>query len=250
MRGIRQAISKATDSSPCPIASRIEAELQNAVALHQRGQWADAEQLYRKIMRLAPDHFDAHHLLGVLKHQQGRNAEALDLISTALRREPTDAVALSNQGAVLNALRRFDGALASCDGAIALKPDYAEAFNNRGNALKELERLDEALASYDRAIALRPNYPEAFNNRGNVLKELGRLDEALASYAQATEAVGRNGDGMPQSLNRSAQALDLPLIDSVGFVRPKWDSGPRRLSAPAATVPARTNVPASNRPTI
>src|SRR3981081_2013081 len=101
--------------SASPVAPNIEGDLRNAVALHQRGQLVEAEQSYRAIARLAPDHFDAHHLLGVLLHQQGRNAQALDLIRVALRTEPHEVVALSNLGAVLNALKRFDEALASCD---------------------------------------------------------------------------------------------------------------------------------------
>jgi tetratricopeptide (TPR) repeat protein len=169
------------------LTADINADLKNAIALHQRGQLGDAEPIYRKILQAAPHHFDAQHLLGVLKHQQGRNDEAAELIAAALQQRPNEAVALANYGAVLNALRRFTETVASCDKAIALKPDYPEAFNNRGVALKELGRTEEALASYERAIELRPAYAEAFNNRGIALRELKRTTDALASYDRAIE---------------------------------------------------------------
>src|SRR3974390_1707925 len=100
-------------------------DLQNAIALHERGQLAEAEQIYQNILKAVPNHFDAQHLLGVLKHQQGRSAEALELISAALKKKPNEAVALSDYGVVCNVLKRFDEALASCDKAIALEPDFA-----------------------------------------------------------------------------------------------------------------------------
>jgi tetratricopeptide (TPR) repeat protein len=166
-------------------SANVNADLKNAIALHQRGQLGEAEPAYRKILQTAPHHFDAQHLLGVLKHQQGRHDEAATLIAAALQQRPNEAVALANYGAVLNALRRFAETVASCDKAIALKPDHPESFNNRGVALKELGRTEEALASYDKAIALRPAYAEAFNNRGIALRELKRTADALVSYDQA-----------------------------------------------------------------
>jgi tetratricopeptide (TPR) repeat protein len=65
--------------------------LQKAIALHQQGQLADAEGLYRQILASEPDHFDALHLLGVIRHQQGRHADALELIERALTRSPASA---------------------------------------------------------------------------------------------------------------------------------------------------------------
>jgi len=164
---------------------RTEAILQNALALHQRGQLAEAERIYREILKLDPGDFDATHLLGVVFVQRGQLAEGERLIARAIELDPNEPNAPYNRGGVLVDLQRFDEASASYDRAIALKPDYAEAFGGRGNALKGLKRYDEALASYDKAIALKPDYAEAFSNRGNALQELGRFDEALASYDAA-----------------------------------------------------------------
>jgi Tfp pilus assembly protein PilF len=54
----------------------VDAHLQTAVAFHQRGKLTEAERLYRDILKVAPGHFDALHLLGILKHQQNQNSEA------------------------------------------------------------------------------------------------------------------------------------------------------------------------------
>jgi tetratricopeptide (TPR) repeat protein len=187
-----------------------QADLQNAIALHQRGQLVEAEQIYRNILRVEPDHSGATHLLGVVLTQRRQHLEGERLIAHALVINPHDPIALNNRGIALRELKRFDEALASYDKAIALKPDYAEAFNNRGNALKELKRFDEALASYDKAIALKPDYAEAFNNRGNALKELKRLGEALASYDRVIVLKPDNAE----ALNiRGIALMELKRLD-------------------------------------
>src|SRR5579862_9006961 len=167
------------------ITLQLSEALTRAFALHQAGDLVQAEQIYRQIIDATPDHFDALHLLGVLRYQRGHHDEADRLIDRAIALNPADAAAYTNRGNVFKDLRRFDEALACYDKAIALKPAYAGAHYNRGNALHSLKRPDDAVASYDSAIAQRPDYAAAHYNRGNALQDLKRPDEALASYDKA-----------------------------------------------------------------
>src|SRR5664279_158193 len=167
------------------MSPELASAFSQALALHQAGRLADAEKMYRIILKAQPDHFDSLHLLGVIFHQRGDHAEAVRQIDVALKINPKMVSAYSNRGVALGELKRFEEALASYDKALALKPDYAESFNNRGVALRELKRFEEALASYDKALALKPDYAEAFNNRGVALREVKRFEEALASYDKA-----------------------------------------------------------------
>ncbi len=199
--------------------SDLERTLGQAISLHQRGRLDKAERLYQQILKRRSDHFDALHLLGVIRGQQGRNEEASRLVGRAVAVRPGSAEAHSNLGNILQALGRYDEAIASYDkslaisrrnpealnnrgnalqrldrhaeavacydAAVAIHPTFADAFYNRGNALKNLNRRQEALASYDKAIAIRPSYPDAFYERGNVLQQLRRLHDALTSYDHA-----------------------------------------------------------------
>jgi predicted O-linked N-acetylglucosamine transferase (SPINDLY family) len=206
--------------------SQKQSILQNALMMHQRGRLAEAELLYREMLELDPDDFDATHLLGVAFVQHGQLAEGEQLIARAIRLDPNDPTALHNRGSVLLTLKRFDEALADYDKAVALKPDYAEAFSGRASALKGLKRYDEALASYDRAITLKPNYAEAFSNRGNTLQDLERFDEALAEYDKAitfepdyAEAFNNRGACL-EKLNRPEEAL--ASYDRAIFLKPSY----------------------------
>jgi predicted O-linked N-acetylglucosamine transferase (SPINDLY family) len=162
----------------------IAETLRQAMSLHQQGRLPEAKKLYAKILKIDPDHFDALHLLGVLKHQQGDAPEALRLIAAALKTDATPD-ALSNYGNVLCALNRHEEALASYDRALALQPENVLAITNRGAALTALGRPMEALACYDRALAINPAHADAHYNRGNALSQIKHYDKALHSYNTA-----------------------------------------------------------------
>jgi protein O-GlcNAc transferase len=183
---------------------------QNALAMHQRGQLGEAERLYRQVLRLDADDFDAIHLLGVIFVQRGQFVEGERLIRQALEIDPSEPGALNNRGIALAELKRFEDAIVSYDKAIAHRPDYAEAFGGRGNALKALKRYDEAIASYDKAISLKPDYAEAFSNRGNALAELKRFDDALASYDRALQIRPNDGYALGGAADCVLKICDWP----------------------------------------
>src|SRR6202158_1924124 len=98
----------------------------HAVGCQGQGQWLEAETLYQRVLKARPRHFDALHLLGVLRQQQGRSVEALGLIASALEVSPDQANAWSNRGVTLKTLERWDEALKSYDRALALEPDHVD----------------------------------------------------------------------------------------------------------------------------
>ena len=167
---------------PQASASNLAQTLEQAVALHRQGDLAQAEKIYTRILKAQRDHFDALHLLGLLKHQAGKAGEAYRLISAALAVNPRSPDARSNLGLVLHALKRDTDALASFDAALALDPGHVEALNNRGMALLKAGRPADALAAFERLLALHPRHIEAQVNRANTLLDLARLDEAIAAY--------------------------------------------------------------------
>jgi Tfp pilus assembly protein PilF len=157
-----------------PTAVALQDMFNQATALYQRGELADAERIYREVLQQQPSHFGALHLLGVIALQTRHPERAVELIGKAIALKPNDAEAHSNRGVALQDLRRVEDALVSYDRAIALKPDFAMAHNNRALALRDLKRPTDALASCDKAIALNPGYAEANTNRGQALLELKR----------------------------------------------------------------------------
>lgn len=198
---------------PNPLANQANTKLQQALSLHQQGRFAEAEALYKQILQIQPQHFDALHLLGVLRYQIGQILLAVDLITKAIKINPSQPAAYSNLGLAQQKIGLLEESLYSFDRAITLKPDYAEAHNNRGNILRDLKRYDQALTSYESALGFKPDYVDAYNNHGNVLRDLGRYAESVASYDRAialnpayTEAIYNRANAL-RHLKRNQDAL-------------------------------------------
>ena len=153
-----------------------------ALALHQQGRPAEAEQLYRRILAINPRVFPALYLLGVLRLEQGDSAEAASLIEKALALNSNDPAAWMHYGLALQGQSRFDDALAAQDRALAIRPDLLPARMGRGGALRALGRNEAALADYEAVLARDPGNADAWNGRGALLRALSRIDEALDSF--------------------------------------------------------------------
>jgi tetratricopeptide (TPR) repeat protein len=164
---------------------QVDTLLRQAVALQQNGAYAEAEDLYREILKVRPKHFDAIQLLGALALQSGRLEEGIELLKKAVAINGMQAPIHSNLAFAYNAVRRFKEGLASANRALALQTDFVDALNNRGNALAGLDAPAEALVSFDRALKLRPEFALTWSNRACVLRDLGRPGDALASCDQA-----------------------------------------------------------------
>jgi predicted O-linked N-acetylglucosamine transferase (SPINDLY family) len=181
-------------------------KLREAMKYHQLGLLDQAERLYANVLAKQPKHFEAGHLLGLLRFQQGQDDEAHAFISEAVRQNPASVPALSNLGLVLARLGRLAEAVSCYDKALAIKPNHVEALINRGVALRALKRPAEALASYDAALAIRPGHAETLFNRGNALKDLHRPAEALTSYDAALAIRPRHAEAL---YNRGNALLEL-----------------------------------------
>ena len=69
--------------SPNAASLNVPHVLAQALELHRQGHLAEAAGLYGAILATRPDHFDALHMLGVIKLETGQLGEALRLIAAA-----------------------------------------------------------------------------------------------------------------------------------------------------------------------
>ncbi len=82
-----------------------QAQAIQQAAVTRRGGWLDqAEKIYDDLLKVAPGHFDALHLLGVLYQHYGRSADALRLIDRALAAVPDDPALLRAREDILEQL--------------------------------------------------------------------------------------------------------------------------------------------------
>ena len=228
------------------MSQALQAKLEQARDLHQKGQVQDAARLYREILEADPTQVDALHLMGLAALQLKQPGPAARLIRKALDARPEAAAYWGHYGIALAQLDKLDGAIAAYRRAIELDPGHTDALSNLGNTLQRQGRLEEAVAAYRQAlkvsprnaaaaynlgialkasgdlsgaaqayrtaIALKPDYDRALSNLGNVLEALGEYEEALEAYGKALEI---NPSLVKGIANYASLKLELGAVEEV-----------------------------------
>jgi tetratricopeptide (TPR) repeat protein len=174
-----------------------------AQALHLEGRSAEAETVFRELLREQPDAVGALEGLGVLVFQQGRASEAASLFARAVAIRPESARLQANLGEALRILGRLNQALEHLRKAVAVDPTFAQAWNSLGLMAFDQRRYADAENAYRESIRLRPRFAAAFINLGNTLHALDRRGEAV----EADRAALRIEPNNPSALINLGQVL-------------------------------------------
>jgi tetratricopeptide (TPR) repeat protein len=192
--------------TPDAIARAVE----EAAGYYRQGRLDDADKLCTRVLKAAPDWFDALHLAGLVKLDAGKAAAAQMLLAKALKLNPRSPQVLANLARALSALNRDDEAMVTLDQALAIAPDSVDTINIRGNVLLKLNRADEAVAAFERVLTLAPQFLGARANLGTALARLGRFEEALTQY----DALLAMHPAQPELLvNRGSALTSLGRLD-------------------------------------
>jgi tetratricopeptide (TPR) repeat protein len=165
-----------------PPAASVDLRVQQAIALHQQGDTATAERIYREALAVAPGHALAEHFLGVILYQRQDVAAALPLLRRSVEAVPAEPEFHNNLGLALAADGREQEAIAAFRAALALKAEHAVTWNNLGLALQSVNDVDGAIGAFRRAIALSPGFEHARWNLSLALLLGGQYDEGWREY--------------------------------------------------------------------
>lgn len=184
----------ASPASPASPATDPDALMREAFPLHEAGNVAAAEALYRQILGIAPDYADAHYLLGRIAQERGNVSEALRHLREAVRCNDREAAFHKTLGEIHFGLGHWQEAIVYLGKAVERQPADFESWNNLGCACEKLGKLAEATRHFRRALELSPESPMALNNVAMSLKDRGRADEAIESFRQARERLPEDTD--------------------------------------------------------
>lgn len=153
---------------------------------HQRaGNLSVAEQIYRQILDVQPDHPEALYLLGTVCQRLGKLDEAAQYLLLAVSARPDYVEAHNNLGVVMILMGRRLDAIHHFRHVVRLRPSDPEALNNLGNALREEGMVEEAADLLRHALRLKPDFPDAMHNLGLVLSQINQLEEAAHHLQEA-----------------------------------------------------------------
>ena len=161
------------------------ARLDEARALHRRGDLRGAIALYEEILRGEPSLAAVWHLKGMAEHQAGdlENAGASAAEAIALGGETPAHLYL--EGGVLHDRGDLDAAARRFTRVAAARPDWAPGHLELGLVRMDQGRVPEALESFRAAVSADPKNARAWNQVGTALQSLDRLDEAVRAFDHA-----------------------------------------------------------------
>ena len=173
---------------------------------HQKNNFKVAKNLYKKILKINPNHFESIFYLGVLLLESNNFDRAKQLFQKAIRIQPNYAPAHNNLGIIFNALEEAQKAISSYQKAIRIQPNYAPAHNNLGMVFQELGEFEKAISSYQMAIKIQSNYLAAHYNLGMVFQKMREHQKAINCFQKAIQ-IKSNHAGTHNNLGMVFQEL-------------------------------------------
>ncbi|MEQ9409220.1 MAG: tetratricopeptide repeat protein [Fuerstiella sp.] len=169
------------------MASRaIGRKLQQAIALHQAGDLAQAATLYQQILDADPVNAEAWHLSGLIDCSQGNADRGESCIRRAVRLDPAAIHFKANLAAVLVKKQQLTEAEDLCREVLRIDAGHTYALANLGTVLRKQQRGSEAQAVFEKAIDIQRD-ASALCNLATVLTDLGRHQEAYDLLIEARE---------------------------------------------------------------
>lgn len=161
--------------------------LTTAINHHQAGEFAQAEQLYQKILTEDANNAEVWHLLGILSAQQNKLDIAFEQINKAISLSPYSGSFHNTLGNILKKQGQITAAIEQYQIALSLQPNNAAAHSNIGNLYLQQNDLDTAISHYQNALKLKAGYADAHYNLGLAFSKKKQFAAALNHFQTALQ---------------------------------------------------------------
>ena len=167
---------------------------QQGKAAHAAGNYAEAEAIFRRIIRRDPENVFAYNSLGIALYFQGQLEQAIASYHKAIQLDPNFVFAHNNLGIALKGQGQLEQAIESHQKVLSL-PDgqgqpasaHTLAYYGLGTVLHKQGKLEQAIANFLKAIQLDSNHATVYYGLGTVLCDQGKLEQAIANFLKAIQ---------------------------------------------------------------
>lgn len=182
-------------------AKALEADFQRALACQRDGRLAEAEAVYREMLKSVPGHDGINCNLAAVLYGLGRWDAAAEACTAALVATPSMAEAHALLGAVEVARGNPSAAIDSYQRALETNPEIITVLIGLADLYRARGDLADALDLATRAEVLAPERPDVLCTRAGVRQALGDTTGAEADFRRAVAATaGSSGDMSARAL--------------------------------------------------
>lgn len=165
----------------------MQATFNKALAFHQSGQLAQAEELYRQLLNQAPGHPILLARLGTLMCQSQRSEQGLALLAQAIAQSPQDTELLKQ--AIHLAAQAGETVQAELwlRQALKFRAGDSSLHEQLAGVLIANHKETEALEAIKTAIRLDPQNANAYNLKGLALSRLGDTEKGYECFLKSVK---------------------------------------------------------------
>lgn len=161
---------------------RLQELYQNALNLHEQGEFSEAASCYQEILGHLPDADLVRYNLGLALYELGQFPEAAAAFLHAAEINPEDPDYWFNAGLSLKQAGKYSEAVSAYKKAGALRPKDADISYNTGCCLQASGDRVGAIAAYEQALVLDFDHASALGNLAYCLHSTGNYDRAIGFY--------------------------------------------------------------------
>ena len=163
--------------------------MRRAVRCQGACEYAEAKELYKRILAVQPENAHAVHNLGWIAYVEGNVDAALRLIHESLRISPDTWFFHFNLARILHNQMGFAKSAAHYESALALNPSFAGMHNEHGILMIDQGDAGEAVRCFERAIAANPLDAMACSNYLHAINQLPGMSHAAIFDAHVRFAL-------------------------------------------------------------
>lgn len=174
--------------------AEVKARIEQAKHIHRGGNIAEAESVYKEIIKSHPNFADAHHMFAVVCLQKGDLVKAEQIFKQAIALDENQADFYSNLGNVLAAQNKTEQAFESFNKAILIDPTNITAMGNAVTALLEMHRVFEAKELCMKLLSIEPNDITSLMNLASIQLDEREPFAAIDTLRKALQVQPENAD--------------------------------------------------------
>ncbi len=180
--------------------AQMGAQFQKAFEAFNNGDLTKAENINRKLLKLAPNHPDLTYLAGIIAHSRKQVDRAEGLFRKSLSANPNNPGALSGLGYVLRDRGQYDEALVQLQRATQFAGKDPAIWNGIGITLHDIGQSRKGAEILNGVIRDNPRFGPAFENLGRLYVSTGDLQRAKATLESGLDVDPASVDMRKQLL--------------------------------------------------
>ncbi len=169
-------------------------ELELAIQHIRTGDFGNAENLCREVLRKNPTSVNATRLLGVLAAELGKQKLTIQMLRNSIKLEPRFFGAYIDLAGELMEADELEECHAVLQEAINLRPELALPRTLLGILHNKAGRFEEAAEVFKAVLEKQPDHGVSLNGLGHALKTIGRGEEAVETYRHCIKASPAFGE--------------------------------------------------------